>query len=506
MNVPSPDLSIQPAGILNSLTTLSRALAGTDGFGNVARRGLEILERHYGVARAAVLLCEEESREKFRAAASIGLSSRKRKLLQGLRYKAGQETMLQAAVTGRDFIAPAAGAEEPLYFLCLPLHDQQGETIGVLSLEAVCPPEQKPQSLLELFRVVASMLAQAFTVNQLVEATTRQMLDENANLRAELSERYDFSRILGNSSAMRQIYEQIAQVACTGATVLITGESGTGKELVAHALHVNSPRANRPFIKVNCAALPESLIETELFGHERGAFTDAIAAKPGRFEIAEGGTLFLDEIGELSINAQIKLLRVLQEREFERVGGTITLKADVRVIAATNRNLDEEMAAGRFRADLFYRLNMFTITTPPLRERREDVALLADSMLKKHARENRRPVCRLTSPALKLLEAYGWPGNVRELENALERAVVVAGDSLIHPHHLPPAVQTIEPAANGDLNLFESVEAYERELIREALRNTRGNRNQASKRLRISERVLSYKVKKYAIDCDEFRA
>ena len=331
------------------------------------------------------------------------------------------------------------------------------------------------------------------------------MLDENEDLRAELSQRYDFSRLLGDSGPMRQVYEQIAQVACTGATVLINGETGTGKELVARALHVNSPRAEKPFIKVNCAALPESLIETELFGHERGAFTDATAEKPGRFELAEEGTLFLDEIGELSLNAQVKLLRVLQEREFERVGGTETRKADVRVIAATNRDLEQEVGAARFRADLYYRLNMFTITTPPLRQRREDIAPLAEHFLRKHAQDRRHSPSRLTKSALKLLMAHDWPGNVRELENALERAVVVAGAALIHPHHLPSALQTLEPAEIGALSLLESVEAYERSLICEALKTTRGNRNQASKRLRISERLLSYKVKKHAIDCNTFR-
>jgi Nif-specific regulatory protein len=247
------------------------------------------------------------------------------------------------------------------------------------------------------------------------------------------------------------------------------------------------------------------LIETELFGHERGAFTDAVTSKPGRFELAEGGSLFLDEIGEMSLNAQVKLLRVLEEWEFERVGGVETLKADVRVIAATNRDLEKEVAAGRFRADLYYRLNMFTITTPPLRQRREDIPSLADYFLKKHARDRRRPPSRLSESALELLMAHDWPGNVRELENALERALVVAGGALILPHHLPPEIQTIELKENRELSLLESVEAYERELICEALRITRGNRNQASKRLQISERLLSYKIKKHGIDCNEFR-
>src|SRR5262249_33290162 len=237
---------------------------------------------------------------------------------------------------------------------------------------------------------------------QFIEAATERMLDEDANLRAELSKHYDFSRIIGNSGSMRQIYEQIAQVACTNSTVLIGGETGTGKELVAAALHINSPRAGKPFIKVNCAALPESLIETELFGHQRGAFTGATTNKLGRFELAEGGTLFLDEIGELSANVQIKLIRVLQEREFERVGGSETIKADLRLIVATNRDLEKEVAAGRFRADLYYRLSVFTITTPPLRHRREDIPLLSEHFLKKYAREHDKNVRTLSSLVHKL--------------------------------------------------------------------------------------------------------
>jgi len=524
LQAPLPEPSGQPAGILNSLAELNRVLAGTDGFGNVVRRALEILGGQYGVARAAVWLCPEDGTDELQVTASFGLPGGKRKLLQGFQYPAGQAVIRQVVETGCDFMAPVAGRQkegtcsaldhadaqrsgETLFFLCLPILLQPNKPIGVFSLETACPRDQNQESLLNLFRVVASMLAQAFTVNQLIEAATQRLLDENANLRAELSERYDFSRLIGDSGAMRQVYEQIAQVACTSATVLVSGETGTGKELVAHALHINSPRAAKPFIKVNCAALPESLIETELFGHERGAFTGAITNKPGRFELAEGGTLFLDEIGELSANVQIKLLRVLQEREFERVGGTETLRVDVRVIAATHRELEKEVAAGRFRADLYYRLNVFTITMPALRERREDIPLLAEYFLKKYVREHGKDVGRLSSPALERLRAYGWPGNVRELENALERAVVVADGPLIHHYHLPPALQTIEPdnsRAGG--SLFESVEAYERELICDALRTTRGNRNRAAKLLKVSERVLSYKVRKYALDCDAFRS
>jgi Nif-specific regulatory protein len=328
---------------------------------------------------------------------------------------------------------------------------------------------------------------------------------DNLNLRAELSARYDFSRLIGNSNAMRAVYEQVAQVACSNTTVLISGESGTGKELVAHALHLNSPRAAGVFVKVNCAALPEDLIESELFGHERGAFTSAHQRRQGRFELAAGGTLFLDEIGELSLPAQAKLLRVLQTREFERVGGTETLSANVRLIAATNRELEKELAAGRFRADLYYRLNIFPITLPPLRERKEDIPQLIEHFLARLNQE--RGSQRQLSPlAYEALLGYDWPGNVRELQNAVERAYLMAEGEVLHHYHLPQPLQETSENGAASLGLFEAVEAFERDLIRHALRTTRGNRNQAAKLLRLSERALAYKVRKHGIDHTDFRS
>src|SRR5438270_5259416 len=231
---------------------------------------------------------------------------------------------------------------------------------------------------------------------------------------------------------MRQVYEQVAQVAHTNTTVLVRGESGTGKELIAHAIHYNSPRAQKPFIKVNCAALPETLIESELFGYEKGAFTGAHALKNGRFELAEGGTLFLDEIGDMNLSTQVKLLRVLQEKEFERLGGIETIKVNVRVIAATNKDLEKAIAAGTFREDLYYRLNVYTIFVPPLRERKSDVLLLADHFLEKYAREHGKSIKRISTPAIDMLTSYHWPGNVRELENIIERAVLVCETNVLH--------------------------------------------------------------------------
>jgi Nif-specific regulatory protein len=340
----------------------------------------------------------------------------------------------------------------------------------------------------------------------LVEADAGTFSGDNLDLRAELSARYDFSRLVGNSNAMRAVYEQIAQVACSNTTVLITGESGTGKELVAHALHINSARCEASFVKVNCAALPEDLIESELFGHERGAFTDAHQQRLGRFELADGGTLFLDEIGELSQPAQAKLLRVLQTREFERVGGTETLRTDVRLIAATNRDLEKEMEAGRFRSDLYYRLNIFPIPLPPLRERKEDIPPLVEHFLARLNEERGGRPRRLSPIAFDSMLGYDWPGNVRELQNVIERAFVMAEGDVVHHYHLPqPAQSPAETGVAEGFGLFEAVDAYEKDLICHALRTTRGNRNRAAKLLRLSERALAYKVRKHAIDHTDFR-
>jgi Nif-specific regulatory protein len=306
---------------------------------------------------------------------------------------------------------------------------------------------------------------------------------------------------------MRQLYEEMARVAGTNTTVLIRGESGTGKELIAQGIHYHSPRAKKPFIKVNCAALPETLVESELFGHERGAFTGAEVRKKGRFELANGGTLFLDEIGELSPAIQVKLLRVLQEREFERVGGTEPVKVDVRVVAATNCDLEKALAGGSFREDLYYRLNVFPIFIPPLRVRKADVLPLADHFAEKYAREHGKSIKRISTPAIDLLAGYHWPGNVRELENTIERAVLMADGEVIHGHHLPPTLQTAE--ATGTVvsaSLSTAVEAFERSLIEDALKSTRGNRSKAARLLGTTERVISYKVKKYGMDPGRLRA
>jgi Nif-specific regulatory protein len=305
---------------------------------------------------------------------------------------------------------------------------------------------------------------------------------------------------------MQAVYEQLRQVAPSNTTTLIRGESGTGKEMIAHAIHYGSPRAEKAFVKVSCAALPESLVESELFGYEKGAFTDARQQKKGRFERAHGGTLFLDEIGELPPSTQIKLLRVLQEREFERLGGTHPVKVDVRLIAATNKDLELAVQAGTFREDLYYRLNVFSIFLPPLRERRADILLLADHFVEKYALAHGKDVRRIATTAIDMLTAYHWPGNVRELENCVERAVLVCDGGVIHAHHLPPTLQTAE--VSGTLpkhSLVKAVESLERDLIQDALKSARGNKAKAARLLDTTERILAYKARKYGIDEARFR-
>jgi Nif-specific regulatory protein len=339
-----------------------------------------------------------------------------------------------------------------------------------------------------------------------IDAERDRLREENTHLRLELRERYDFSNILGTSGPMRLVYEQVAQVARTDTTVLVRGESGTGKELIAQAIHYNSLRAKRPFIKVSCAALPESLIESELFGYEKGAFTGAHAAKKGRFELADGGTLFLDEIGEVNLATQVKLLRILQEKEYERLGGTKTIRSNVRLIAATNKDLEKAIADTAFREDLYYRLNVFSIFIPPLRERKPDLLLLADHFLEKASLAHSKHIKRISTPAIDMLMSYHWPGNVRELENAVERAVVVCDGQVVHAHHLPPTLQTA--ASSGtvmSLSLADAIAAYEKDLIQDALKTSRGNRAKAARLLNTTGRIMNYKVRQLGIDWRRFR-
>jgi Nif-specific regulatory protein len=347
-----------------------------------------------------------------------------------------------------------------------------------------------------VFGIVAAMLGQAVRVQRLIEAERRRLLDENRLLKQELRERYDMRNVVGSSRPMQQVYEQVAQVAPTTTPVLVRGEAGTGKEMIAHAIHYNSPRADKPFVKVSCAALPEGVIEAELFGAQRR----------GRAELAHNGTLFLDEIGELAPATQRKLLRLIQDRELERIGKGTTIKVNVRLIAATAKDLEVAVQAGSFREDLYYRLNVFTIFLPPLRERRSDVLLLADHFIEKYSLAHGKDVRRLATSAIDMLMAYHWPGNVRELENCIERAALVCDGGVIHGHHLPPTLQTAEVSGTlPEMSLAKAVGAFEKDLIQDALKSARGNKAKAARLLDTTERILGYKVRKYRVDPARFR-
>ena len=331
----------------------------------------------------------------------------------------------------------------------------------------------------------------------------RRLEQENRFLRERLGTRFDFANIVGESPPMKRLFETISLVAPSDATVLISGESGTGKELIANAIHQNSSRRDRPFIKVNCAALPETLLESELFGHEKGAFTGAAQKKQGRFQLAHTGSIFLDEIAETAPTTQVKLLRVLQEQEFEPLGGTRPVKIDIRVIAATNRDMAIEIRDGRFREDLFYRLNVVAVTLPPLRDRREDILPLAEHFLGQYTEKNRRLIKRFTPRSVDLLMRHPWPGNVRELENAVERAVILCRGDAIAPDDLPDAVRS---SANGAkeadtaLKTGLSLKEMEKQMILRTLEETAGNRTHAAEILGISRRTLQNKLKEYGIN------
>jgi two-component system response regulator HydG len=329
----------------------------------------------------------------------------------------------------------------------------------------------------------------------------KKLREENVLHREALGTRFDFSSIIGSSPKMDALMETLTLVAPSDATVLLLGESGTGKEVVARAIHQNSPRRHRPMVKVSCAALPETLLEGELFGHEKGAFTGAVSRKRGRFELAQGGTLCLDEIGELAPPTQAKLLRVLQEREFEPLGSERTIQVDVRILAATNRDLAVEVSEGRFREDLYWRLNVVSVTLPPLRERREDILLLAEHFLKIYAEKNRKMVRGFTPGVMNLFMRYGWPGNVRELENVVERGVILSREDRIGLEALPRPLQ--EMAAPNEesqsIRVGLSLRDVEREMIAQTLRETGGNRTQAAAILGISRKTLLNKIKEYGI-------
>jgi Nif-specific regulatory protein len=499
------------------LYRISQAMAHQHDVPDLLETVLDILETEMGLQRGTLTLRRPDS-DVFEIQASRGLSDQERD--RGS-YKLGDGITGRVAATAKPAIVPdilqdpnfldrtKTRKAERLAFLCVPII-HRNSAIGTLSIDRPPAPDSELQQDLAFLMLVADLLAEAVArIREDIEERD-SLLAENRQLRQQLGDRYRPSNIIGNCHAMRAVYDQIAQVADSPATVLIRGASGTGKELVARAIHFNSPRRNNAFICVNCAALPENLIESELFGHERGAFTGAMQKREGRFELANGGTIFLDEIGDISIAVQVRLLRVLQERTFERVGGAQSINVNVRVITATSIDLEKAIEEGKFREDLYYRLNVFPINLPRLRDRRSDIILLADHFVQKYNNAYGKSVKRISSAAINMMMAYYWPGNVRELENCIERAVLTSTDDVIHAYSLPPSLQTDEQTKtvlipSEGASLKDLVNAYEQELIVDALKKHRGSAAAAARFLQTTPRILNYRIKQLKIDRSRYR-
>ncbi len=493
------------------LSDISKALAESLDLEETLMSILKSFDTHLKLRRGTITLLDPDT-ETINVRLAHGLSKKSQSMAS---YKVGEGITGLVVQSGKEIIVPDISKDprflhktrsrkqqkgKRIVFFCVPIK-LAGKTIGALSVDKQAGPKDDLDANVRLLNVIATMVAQAVKLNKLVKSDRRQLSEENLRLRRELKNQFNIHNMVGTSNAMKEVYRLIEQVSNSNATVLLRGESGTGKDLVAHAIHYNSLRADKPFVKVNCTALPDTLLESELFGHEKGAFTGASERKLGRFERAHGGTLFLDEIGDFSLNLQVKLLRIIQFKEFERVGGLETIKTNVRIVVATHKNLEEQIKEGLFREDLYYRINVFPIYMPPLRDRKDDIMLLADYFLEKIAAENNKDISRISTPAIEMLTRYHWPGNIRELENCIERAVLLCNDDVIRSEHLPPSLQMIKKdEAVARRSLTEIIENKERELIVDALKKFDGQQRKTAGELGISERVLGYKIKKYNIN------
>jgi Nif-specific regulatory protein len=497
---------------LTLLYKITRQLASSLELSDCLGSVMTILAKERGMENGTVTVVNPlTGKLEIEVAHGISPAARKRG-----KYRVGEGITGRVVATGDPIIIPHIG-EEPLFlnktqargelnetkksFLCVPVKDAQ-KIIGALSVDRFYLDglTEEANTDLQFLMVLSSIIAQTVTRIQKVNRETQHLFTENLKLKRELSEKNKFNHIVGNSVKMQNVYEMVHRVVDSNATVLLRGESGTGKTLVARALHYNGKRKEKPFIVVNCSALPDTLLESELFGHEKGSFTGANERKTGRFEQAEGGTLFLDEIGEISNSAQIKLLNVVQERSFQRLGSSVLLTCDVRIVAATNRDLEKSVASRTFREDLYYRLNVFPVYMPPLRERRTDILLLAEFFLDKYAKENQKNITRISTSAIDMLIEYHWPGNVRELQNCIERAVIICDNDTIKSIHLPPSLQTAQTTPGKEISLSVSVENFEKELIIEGLKRNNGNQTKTSRDLDTSLRIINYKIHQYKID------
>ncbi|MBT7171527.1 MAG: sigma 54-interacting transcriptional regulator [Phycisphaerales bacterium] len=501
---------------LDGLYQISQILAAGTAQREMLAEVLEVMDREMALLRGTVMLLSADGSE-ITTEIAHNVSPRG---AQETRYLHGEGIVGRVVKTGTKAIIPKI-SEEPdfldrlhkrrvtadneISFICVPIL-LGNESIGALACDVEFDAAQDLQDIAQGVSIIASMIARTVHFRRQSAFERQHLEEENLRLREQLEDRFRPENLIGNSGAMREVYRLIHQVSPSDASVLIGGESGTGKELVANAIHYSSPRAKGPFVKVNCAALSENLIESELFGHEKGAFTGALQARKGRIEEAEGGTLFLDEIGDFSHSTQVKLLRNLQEREYQRVGSNENRKANVRIVCATHRDLDAMVEAGEFRQDLFYRINVFPIHMPPLRDRRDDVTLLADFFTERYAKRMGKPILRISTPAINMMMVYHWPGNVRELENCIERAVLLSSDGVIRGHHLPPSLQTSDATdTSGQGALADRVALFERDIIVDALKRTGGNVSAAARELETTQRILGYRIKQLQIDYRKYR-
>lgn len=485
---------------LNVLMRISLAINSVWGLNSLERDLFELILEVIPAQSGAILLVKENTNQ-FSSVFGLNRSPEPAQPVRLSRTIIGQVLREGVGILSNDVLENeqyvgtesliSAGVQS---VICVPLA-LLGRVIGAIYLETCDPNVRFEKSHLQLITAIANISAGVLDKARHIE----WLEEENRRLQSEIEH-----NMIGESQRMREVYQFITKVARTDSTVLINGESGTGKELIARAIHQNSPRASKPFVAVNCATLTETLLESELFGHEKGSFTGAVAQKKGKIEVADGGTLFLDEVGEIALPLQAKLLRAIQEREFERVGGTRPLKVDIRVIAATNRDLVEAVKEGVFRQDLYFRLNVVSLCAPPLRNRREDIPLLASYFISEYSRKCKRPVVGLSKEARTLLINYDWPGNVRELENAIERAIVLGSSSLILPEDLPETVIEARSSVGRSVTRYnEAVNEAKRQIILDALKEANGNYKEASNMLGIHPNNLHRLIRSMRLDLSQ---
>lgn len=516
MICPSDHLGRCRPAVLDLFFAVSDALSKSLDLRHVLGFALKAMAEHMGMMRGTITIVNRET-DKIQIEEAYGLSRSQQ--ARG-RYRLGEGITGKVVETGQTMVVPKI-SENPLFldktcsrkgmekkdisFICVPVK-LGNEVIGTLSADKVFENSNSLEEDEQILKVIAALIANAVQLRQEAGEQMQQLEEENLRLHNELKQKFKPENIIGKSAAMRTVYSMISKVLQSNTTVLIRGESGVGKELVAQAIHYNGLRSHGPFIKVNCSAIPDNLIESELFGHEKGAFTGAVQSRKGRFESANGGTIFLDEVGDIPLSTQVKLLRVLQEKEIERLGSNKPVPVDVRVITATNRDLEELVAQKKFREDFYYRINVFPIFVPPLKERHSDIILLANHFVEKYSKQNKIVIKSISNSFMNALLNYSWPGNVRELENCIERAVLLCNDGVLRSIYLPPQIRKEE----GDEEVHENKLQYhldklEKEMICEALEDAKGNMSKAASALGITERIMGLRIKKHEIDASEYK-